>query len=318
MNKRRFFVTFLIISLFTVLAACGSNNGGGTGTSEGTKAPEATTGSDGGANQAPQNGTLDLGQKTITIGVTPWTSTIPPTYVAKNILEQMGYTVKLQEADAGVVYAGLAKGDIDVFMDAWLPDTHKNYMDKYGNSIEDVAVSYPDGELGWVVPAYVEGITSIEDLKGKEATFDHTIYGIEEGAGIMQTTEAMIPAYGLDLKLLSSSEAGMLSQVKRAIDKKEPILFLGWRPHSMFAQWDLKVLDDPKGFMKTQEVHVVAHKGWNEVSPAAYAFFKNWHIDVGDVEQMILEIEDGKKPEDVTQAWIDAHQDAVQSMIQSK
>ena len=301
MNKRSFFVTVLVVSFLTVLAACGSGAGGATG-----------------EEQTPSNGGLERGQKTITIGLTPWTSTIPPTYIAKNILETMGYTVKLQEADAGVVYAGLAKGDIDVFMDAWLPDTHKNYMDKYGDTIEDVAVSYPDGELGWVVPAYVEGITSIDDLKGKEAMFGNKIYGIEEGAGIMQTSEEMIKAYGLDLTLTSSSEAGMLSQVKRAIDKKEPILFLGWRPHSMFAQWDLKVLDDPQGFMKTQEVHVLVHKGWNETSPAAYAFFKNWHIDIGDVEQMILDIENGKKPEDVAQAWIDAHQDVVQSMTQSQ
>lgn len=301
MNKRLLLVAVLVVSLLTVLAGCGSGDGGATG-----------------EKQTPSNGGLERGQKTITIGVTPWTSTIPPTYIAKNILEKMGYTVKLQEADVGVVFAGLAKGDIDVFMDAWLPDTHKNYMDKYGNAIEDVAVSYPDGELGWVVPAYVEGITSIDDLKGKEAMFGNKIYGIEAGAGIMRTSEEMLRAYGLDLTLTSSSEAGMLSQVKRAIDKKEPILFLGWRPHSMFAQWDLKVLDDPQGFMKTQEVHVLVHKGWNETSPAAYAFFKNWHIDIGDVEQMILDIEDGKKPEDVAQAWIDAHQDVVQSMTQSQ
>lgn len=44
---------------------------------------------------------------TITFGVTPWTSTIPPTKVARLVLEDMGYTVEEIEADAGGVYAGM-------------------------------------------------------------------------------------------------------------------------------------------------------------------------------------------------------------------
>lgn len=284
----------LFLFLAGIVTGCGTNGGnvqtGASGESSGTK-------------------------PTITFGVTPWTSTIPPTQVAKAILEQMGYTVKLQDADAGVVYAGLSKGDIDVFMDAWLPDMHKNYMEKYKGSIEDVAVSYPDGELGWVIPAYVGGIESIEDLKGKEELFGKKIYGIEEGAGMTITSREMIQAYGLDLEYQASSEPGMLTQAKRMISAKKPILFLGWRPHSMFVQWDLKVLKDPKGFFKTSEVHVLVHKGFDQKAPEAYQFLKRWSIPVGDVEQIILKIEDGAKPEDVAKEWIKNNQDKVNQMM---
>lgn len=286
----------LILMLATVLSGCGSG-GGGQGQ------PSGNVGDAQGA------------KPTITFGVTPWTSTVPPTQVAKAVLEEMGYTVKLQDADAGVVFAGLSKGDIDVFMDAWLPDMHKNYMEKYKASIEDVAVSYPDGELGWVIPSYVNGIESVEDLKGKEDLFDKKVYGIEEGAGMTMTSREMIKGYGLDMEYQASSEPGMLTQAKREIDAKKPILFLGWRPHSMFVKWDLKVLKDPKQYFKTSEVHVLVHKGLDQKAPEAYAFLKNWSIPVGDVEKMILQIEEGTKPDQVAKEWIAANQEKVNQMM---
>jgi glycine betaine/proline transport system substrate-binding protein len=252
---------------------------------------------------------------TITFGVTPWSSTVPPTTVAKLLLEEMGYKVEEINADAGGVYTGLSRGDIDVFMDAWLPDMHANYMKKFGEKIDDTAISYPDGELGWVVPQYMTDINSIEDLVGSEALVDGKIFGIDEGAGMTMTSREMIEAYGLDLEYVASSEGGMLAQATKLLKSEEPVLFLGWRPHPMFADYDLKVLKDPKGYFKTSEVHVLTNIEFKDNAPEAYEFFKNWSIDVNDIEQMIVDIDSGKTPEEVAQAWIDNNQDKVNKML---
>lgn len=254
------------------------------------------------------------GAVTITLGVSPWSSTIPPTKVARLILEDMGYTVEEIEADAGGIYAGLSRGDIDVFMDSWLPDLHANYMEEFGEQINDIAISYPNGDLGWVTPTYVEGINSIEDIKGKEEVFGGEIFGVEEGAGMTMTSREMIEGYGLDLDYVTSSEGGMLAQASRLIGQEKPVLFLGWRPHPMFVKYDLKVLKDPKGFFKTSEVHVLAHKGFKDKAPEAYQFLKNWSIDVGDIEKMIAEIDSGRPAEEVAQEWIDQNQEKVNQM----
>ncbi len=251
----------------------------------------------------------------LTIGETPWTSTVPPTYVAKHLLEEMGYKVSIQKADAGVVYTGLSKGDIDIFMDAWLPDMHKNYIEKYADTLVDTAVSYPNGELGWVVPTYMEDINSIDDIAGKEDLFNGMIYGIEEGAGITETSRKLIEAYGLKLEYAASSEPGMLTQAKRLIDKKEPVLFVGWRPHPMFVNFDLKVLPDSKGIFQASEVHVITNKGLQEKAPEAFAFLSNWSIPVGDIEQMIVKIEAGATPEEVAKEWVEANPDHVKQML---
>jgi glycine betaine/proline transport system substrate-binding protein len=300
----------LTLMFALVLTGCGSpqnnqNNQQNTGNQQAAQ-------DEGKQGQTEQKDNKDV---TITIGVTPWTSTVPPTQVAKLLLEQMGYTVKLQDADAGVVYASLAKGDVDVFMDSWLPDLHKSYMDKFGDKIDDVAISYKEGETGWVVPTYVEGFDSMEDLNGKEGEFGNKVYGIEPGAGVSMSSEEAIKGYQFDFQYVTASEAAMLAQAKKSIDAKEPVLFVGWRPHSMFAKWDLKVLKDPKGYFKTQEVHVLAHKGFDQKAPEAYEFLKRWSMPVGDIEAMILEIENGAKPEDVAQKWIDEHQEEVKKMM---
>ena len=48
------------------------------------------------AKEVPEGATPGNQDITITLGQTPWTSTVPPTYVAKQILEDMGYKVAIQ------------------------------------------------------------------------------------------------------------------------------------------------------------------------------------------------------------------------------
>lgn len=267
-------------------------------------------GQQGGQDQAGKNVTL-------TVGVTPWTSTLAPTHIVKNLLEDMGYTVKLQDAEVGVCYSGLSTGDIDFFMDSWLGESalHQPYMDSYGANIEKVAMSYDKGELGWVVPTYLTDINSIADLKGNEERFDKQLIGIDPGAGMMATSKEIVKAYDLDLKIVEGNEAVMMTQVKRSYPNKQPILFLGWRPHSMFAQYDLKLLEDPKGFWKGSEVWVLANKDLKNKAPEAYEILKRWKIDVEDLEEIIYQYEQGKDIDVAAREWIDSNQEQVNQFL---
>ncbi|MCD8501569.1 MAG: glycine betaine ABC transporter substrate-binding protein [Bacillaceae bacterium] len=237
----------------------------------------------GAADQQQEGGTTQ--DQSITFGMTPWTSTIPPTTIAMLLLEEMGFEVNQIEADAGGVYTGLSRGDIDVFMDAWLPDMHANYMEQFGNNIEQTSISYPNGELGWVVPTYVDEVNTIDDLKGNEAMFGGEMYGIEEGAGMTFTSREMIEEFDLDLQYVASSEGGMLAQVARTIGAERPVLFVGWRPHPMFVDYELKILEGQEEFFATSEVHVLTNIDFKDRVPEAYEFLSRWSIDVGDIEK---------------------------------
>lgn len=253
--------------------------------------------------------------ETITLGVTPWSSTIPPTEIARLIIEDMGYTVKEVKADAGNIFIGLSRGDIDVLMDSWLP-AHELHLEKYKDTIEDTAISYDNVATGITVPTYMEDINSVEDLKGKEDLFKGELFGIEDGASATGIINDMIADYGLGLTQVNSSEGGMLAQVQRLMETEQPVAFFGWRPHTMFNKFDLKVLEDEKGHFEMASVHVITNNKLSEKASDVHQFLSNWSISIDDVEDMIAKIEnEGADAKVLAREWIDNNQDKVNEMI---
>ena len=59
----------------------------------------------------------------------------------------------------------------DVFLDAWLPNTHKEYWADYGDKLVKLGESFSEGTTGLVVPAYVT-INSIEELNANKDKFN--------------------------------------------------------------------------------------------------------------------------------------------------
>ena len=119
------------------------------------------------------------------IGYIPWDEGIASTFLWKEILEQRGFKVDVKQFDAGPLYTGLARGDIDFQTDAWLPTTHAAYWKKYQDRLDDLGSWYGPTSLELAVPSYVKGVDSLDDLKGKAGTFGGKIVGIEPSAGEM-------------------------------------------------------------------------------------------------------------------------------------
>lgn len=90
--------------------------------------------------------------KTISIGYINWDDGIALTYLTEVILEQQGYHVVLKNADPAPIYATMARGKVDLLMDAWLPATQADYMKQYGKNLEILGKIYPDARIGLVVP----------------------------------------------------------------------------------------------------------------------------------------------------------------------
>ena len=193
------------------------------------------------------------------IGWTAWSDAEAVTRLAARIIEsRLDQPVELVLLDIGIQYQGLANGDIDAMLMAWLPLTHKPYMDKVGDQVVNLGPLYTRARLGWVVPDYIpeDRLNSIEDLKDRKVMrkLGNQIYGIDPGAGLMQASEKAIEDYGLDrYRLISSSGAGMTAALTRAIKRNNWIVVTGWSPHWMFARWKLRYLEDPRGSLGGRE-----------------------------------------------------------------
>jgi len=109
--------------------------------------------------------TTPVNGKTIKLSYVAWDSEIASTNVVKYVLEsKLGYKVELMQVEAGPMWAGVAGGDVDGMVAAWLPTTHKDYYAKYKDSVDDLGPNLNGTKIGLVIPAYME-IDSIEDLK---------------------------------------------------------------------------------------------------------------------------------------------------------
>ena len=78
----------------------------------------------------------DLEKKKVKIAYANWLEGIAMSHLAKVVLEEHGYEVELQNADLAPIFVSMSGKKSDVFLDAWLPITMKDYMDQYGDSIE--------------------------------------------------------------------------------------------------------------------------------------------------------------------------------------
>lgn len=112
-------------------------------------------------------GIKPVSNKEIKLGYVAWDSEIASTHLVMHILEdKLGYKVTALQVEAGPLWTGVAKGDVDATVSAWLPLTHADYWDKFKDQVEDLGANMQGVKTGLVVPSYMN-INSIEDLKTK-------------------------------------------------------------------------------------------------------------------------------------------------------
>ena len=70
------------------------------------------------------------------------------THLAKAILQEQGYDVKLLNADLAPIFTSLARKKADVFMDVWLPVTMSDYIEQYGDKLEIIGDIYDEARIG--------------------------------------------------------------------------------------------------------------------------------------------------------------------------
>jgi glycine betaine/proline transport system substrate-binding protein len=273
----------LIALMIASITAC--SGGGGSSFSGGSG---GGSGSGGGA-----------GDKNVSISVVAgWDEDVAASNLWKSLLEERGYTVNMQELDIASTFTGVANGQVDLYMDAWLPTTHQAYWDRFKDQLE-VVTTWQEGKNTVVVPDYVTDVNTIADLKGKAAQFDGRIVGIEAGAGEMKAMrEKVIPGYGLESEynLVEGSSPAMLASLDSAIKQKQPIVVTLWQPHWAFSRFPIKVLDDTQtAFGPPDQMQIVATKGWGAANPEVAGWLKNFKITPEQLSDLMLKIQNGGK-----------------------
>src|SRR5690625_5246272 len=250
------------------------------------------------------------GAQSVKLGYVTWESEIASHAVLSAVLEDyLGYDVEHITLDAGPMWTGIAQGEFDVTMAAWLPGTHEHYYGELWHRVENLGPALHGAKIGLVVPTYVT-IDSIEELNAHRNEFGGRIVGIDPGAGIMQATEEALVEYDLDLQLVDGSDAAMTAALQTAVRRNQWVVVTGWTPHWKFAEWDLKYLEDPKGaYGGSERLHTIASLQLKDKAPDVHQFLKRVQWDLSDIDAVMLDIREGVDPADAARKWIDDNRD---------
>ncbi|WP_126976110.1 choline ABC transporter substrate-binding protein [Frigidibacter oleivorans] len=243
-----------------------------------------------------------------------WTDITTTTSAAKQVLTALGYDVDVKILSVPVTYASMDAGDVDVFLGTWLPAQEAAigpYLEK--GSIEEISTNLEGTKYTLAVPTYLwdKGLQSYADVAKFKDELDGKIYGIEpgnEGNGyLISLTEAGKPFEGFEV--VESSEQGMLAQVSRFYPDQKGVVFLGWEPHPMNANFDLKYLPGGEEFFGGEGVvKTVAREGFAEECPNVATLLKNMTFTLPMENEIMGKILDGgEDPDTAVKAWIEAN-----------
>ena len=322
-------ITALLAAGALAVAGCGASNSGGSpegGQGEGngneSEAAAAYTDCTPAQDSAPAEG--EDKDKELTIGAyNGWDESFATAHLLKAVLEEEGYTVNVKAFEAAPAFAGVAGGDIDIVTDVWMPVTHPQYIEEFGDKMEHLGCWYDNAKLTLAVnedsPA-----KSIADLPDMADEYGGKIYGIEPGAGLTKTTEeSAIPTYGLDdYEFVVSSTPAMLTQVKNATGKKENVLVTLWRPHWAYAEYPLRDLEDPEGAMGDAEIiSSAARSGFSEENPKAAQIVKNLALDdeqLSTLEELMMNKYGGSNHDEAVAEWLKENPDFAEKLVKGE
>lgn len=248
--------------------------------------------------------------------------------VVQLILERLGYNVGVQKGSHGQIYPLLGKGEVDLFVAAWLPNAHAVYWEQYQDSTTKVTALYDDARLFWSVPDYVPAseVKSVADLRKPEvaAKMQKEIRGPGADSGLMIGSKKIVEAYGLgDLgyRLAPGKPADWIASFNDNVAAQRWFVMPLWQPQYLNKAHKMRILEEPRQFLGgADRAYLVAHKDFRgKVDKRTWNVLQRMSLSVKAVTEMDYMVNVEKRsPRDVARAWIGAHPDTVTYWLESE
>ena len=260
----------------------------------------------------------------ITFSDVGWTDITATTAATSLVLEALGYETETKVLGVPVTYEGLASGDVDVFLGNWMPTMESNiapYRD--AKTVDTVRANLEGAKYTLATNAVGAGlgIVDFKDIAAHAADLDKKIYGIEAGNDGNKLILDMIDtnAFGLKdagIELIESSEQGMLAQVARADNEGKAVIFLGWEPHPMNANFKMTYLTGGDDFFGPNlggaTVFTNTRAGYVGECPNVGKLLSNLSFTLAmENEIMGAILNDGTDPREAAKVWLAANPDMV-------
>ena len=258
----------------------------------------------------------------VTFSDVGWTDITATTAATSVILESLGYETETKLLSVPVTYTALAEGDVDVFLGNWMPTMEADIapyrdagtVETVRTNLEGAKYTLATNEAGAAL-----GIKDFADIVTHKDALEGKIYGIEPGNDGNRLILDMIEknAFGLEgFEVVESSEQGMLAEVARTTGDQQPIIFLGWEPHPMNANFKMTYLTGGDEFFGPNLggaiVATNVRKGYVTECPNTGKLLQNLEFSLKmENEIMGAILNDGEDAKDAAAAWLKANPDVL-------
>ncbi|HUY83941.1 MAG TPA: choline ABC transporter permease subunit [Steroidobacteraceae bacterium] len=264
--------------------------------------------------------------RTVRFSDVGWTDVTSTTAIASELLSRLGYEPRVTVLSVPVTFASLADNDIDVFLGNWMP-TQAPQIQKYvaDGSVAVVRPNLIGAKYTLAVPAYTyaAGLKSFADIERFGPQLRDRIYGIEPGNDGNRKILMMLRRnlFGLgNFHLIESSEQGMLAQVARSVQAKEPIVFLAWEPHPMNVRFDLRYLNGGATVFGPHfggaTVYTVTRAHYLAACPNVGRLLSNMQFTLrGENDMMDAILDRHEQPRTAAAGWLKTHASTVETWL---
>ena len=255
-----------------------------------------------------------------------WTDITATTATVSTVLKGLGYQTETTVLSVPVTYQSLKNKDIDVFLGNWMPTQENDVrpflddksVESFGPNLEGAKYTLATNAKGAEL-----GIKDFKDISAHKDDLGGKIYGIEPGNDGNRLIIDMVDKDTFGLKgfeVVESSEQGMLAEVARAEQDKAPVVFLGWEPHPMNANFSLTYLtggDDIFGpNLGGATIFTNVRAGYTTECPNVGKLLTNLKFSLPmENEIMGKIINDGKDPETSATEWLKANPAAIEPWL---
>ncbi len=247
-----------------------------------------------------------------------WTDITATTAATSLVLQALGYETETKLLAVPVTYSALAEGDVDIFLGNWMPTMEADIapyrdagtVDTVRTNLEGAKYTLATNAAGAAL-----GIKDFADIATHKDALGNQIFGIEPGNDGNRLIQDMIAGgpFGLEgFELIESSEQGMLAEVANKDSAGEPIVFLGWEPHPMNANFQMTYLTGGDDFFGPNLggaiVATNTRAGYVAECPNTGKFLQNLSFTLPmENEIMGAILNDGTDPRDAAKVWLAAN-----------
>jgi glycine betaine/proline transport system substrate-binding protein len=242
--------------------------------------------------------------------------------VIQLVLERLGYNVAVHKGSHSEIYPMLGRGEVDLFVAAWLPNAHAKYWNEYKDSTTRVTVLFEDAKLFWAVPDYVPAaeVRSVADLvkPGVAEQMQKVIRGTRPDSGLMIGSKRIFDEYGLEAagyQLAPGNPADWIAGFNENLAAKNWFVMPLWQPQYLNKAARLRILEEPKQLLGgTDKAWLVAHKDLEgKIDRRIWGVLQRISLSVKAVTDMDYMINVQKlSPREAARNWMATRADTLQ------